>query len=88
MDLESPRDGKCFPFHFFLFTKGPRIVIAKGACHERIVNIKYWICRDRGIGYEDAQIKLEILKTKILYQQSRLDTGAHLTPGLFLLSCG
>jgi hypothetical protein len=45
------RDSKCFSFHFFLFIKG---VIANGACHERIVNIKYWICRDYGIGYEDT----------------------------------
>jgi hypothetical protein len=36
---------------------------------------------------KDVQIKLEILKIKIPYQQSSLATGAHLTPGLFPLSC-
>jgi hypothetical protein len=56
--------GQKFSFHLFLCTKGLRIVIANGTGHERIVNIKYCICRDRGMGDEDVQIKLEILKPR------------------------
>ena len=37
---------------------------------------------------KDVQIKREILKNKILYQQSSLATGAYLTLELFPLSCG
>ena len=77
-----------FPVTYFFCTKGPLIVIANRTSHERMVNIKYCICRDRGVGDEDVQIKLEILKTKIPYQQSSPATGAHLTPRLFPLSCG
>lgn len=35
---------------------------------------------------KDVQIKAEILKTKIPFQQSSLTTGAYLTLGLFPLS--
>jgi hypothetical protein len=66
--------------------KGHASLLPRVNCHERIVNVKHCICRDRGIGDEDAQIKLEILKTKIPYQQSSPATG--LTPRLFPLSCG
>ena len=65
-----------FPSTFFA-QKGHASLLPRGTGHECMVNIKYCICRDRGIGYEDVQIKLEILKTKILYQQSSLATGAH-----------
>ena len=66
--------------------KGHASLLPRGNCHERIVNIVYCICRDRGTGDEDVQIKLEILKTKITYQQSSPATA--LTPRLFPVSCG
>jgi hypothetical protein len=80
MDLESTRDGKCFPFTSFFAQKGHASLMPRGNCHERILNIKYCICRDRGIGYEDVQIKLEILQVPISLQVYSHSLVARLPP--------